>query len=151
MEGYVKNASSDWAYAMKRSVRPGGKIPIDELYEQYGKKYDMKPGEEFLKWLTDVKLKNQEKWKIVYDFTESKESKKEPGAREASYSTPPVHKKLEVSDVVNLSVRKAREEVPKIMDPKLLSYALSEARQLSNKDVLCRILQKRIKDLSLSR
>jgi hypothetical protein len=151
MEGYVKNASSEWAYAMKRAVRPGGKIPVDELYEQYGKKYDMKPGEEFLKWLTDVKLKNQEKWKIVYDFTEKEEPKKDPGQREASYSTPLVHKKLEVSDVVNLSVRKAREEVPKIMDPKLLSYALSEARQLSNKDVLCRILQKRIKDLSISR
>jgi len=160
MEGYVKNVSRDWAYAMKRSVKPGGEIPLDELFDQYGKKYDMSPDEGFVEWLTNVKLKDRDNWKIVYDFKEKskvKEStiihnKQEPvSSHTASYSTPMVVKKLQVEDVVNLSVRKAREEVPNIMDLNLLKYALKEAKQLSDKDSLCRILYKRIQELQMSR
>ena len=160
MEGYVKNVSKDWAYAMKRAVRPGGEIPLGELFDQYGKKYDMLPDEGFIEWLTNVKLKDRDNWKIVYDFKEKSKTKEpviEPIKQEpksshtASYSTPMVTKKLQVEDVVNLSVRKAREEIPNIMDLNLLKYALKEAKQLSDKDSLCRILYKRVQELQMSR
>lgn len=161
MEGYVKNVSRNWAYAMKRSVRPGGEIPLTELFEQYGKVHGMQPNEEFIDWLTNVKLKDKENWKIVYDFKQNSESKEsiakttveevQESKDKPDYTTPMVKQKLEVADIVNLSVRKAREALPNIMDLNLLKYSLSEAKQLSDKDSLCRILHKRIQELQMSR
>ena len=155
MEGYVKNISAEWAYAMKRSIRPGGEIPLGELFEQYGKKYDMEPDDKFVDWLQTIKLKNADRWKIVYDFKEEhvtknipvKEQVKEPN----SHTTPMVGKKMQVEDIVNLTVRKAREELPKINDLGLLKFSLSEARQLTGKDSLCRLLHKRVGELQLAR
>ena len=159
MEGYLKNTSSEWAYAMKRSIRPGGEVPLAELYEQYGVQYDMKPGEEFLTWLQTVKLKNSDKWKIVYDFnkTAEKVENAEPKTSEVQVKsnsqlvTPMVAKKIQVEDIVNLSVRKAREVLPKITDAGLLKFSLNEARQMTDKDSLCRLLNKRIQELQISR
>lgn len=159
MEGYVKNVSSDWSYIMKRSVRPGGEIPIKELYEQYGKKYELSPDKEFIDWLLKVKLKNKNKWKIVYDFknnddsvkTEVEEIKSKPQHKSSDSVTPMVSNKMQVEDIVNLTVRKAREVLKNINDLKLLKYSLAEARQLSNKDSLCREIDKRIKQLYISR
>ena len=67
--------------------------------------------------------------------------------------TPPplVKKELEVSDIVGMSVRKAREDLKKITNIKLLKYAHGEARQLSNKDTLCIMLRRRIQELELTR
>ena len=48
MEGFVKNITTEWQYAMKRSVRPGGEIPLKELFEQYGKKHNITPNEDFI-------------------------------------------------------------------------------------------------------
>lgn len=158
MEGYVKNISSDWAYAMKRSVKPGGEIPLTELFEQYGKKYDMKPDDDFIDWLYNVKLKNSNRWKIVYDFSNKKNKadfntdREDPaGSSDKSHVSPIVSKKMGVDDVVNLSVRKAREVLPKINDLTLLKYSLAEANQLSDKDSLCKVLRKRIKELQIAR
>jgi len=155
MEGYIKNVSAEWAYAMKRSVRPGGEIPLRELFEQYGVKYDMEPNDDFVDWLQSIKLKNSDRWKIVYDFGEGhvvkniplREQVKEP----SSHTTPMVSKKLQVEDLVNLTVRKAREILPKINDLGLLKFSLSEARQLTGKDSLCRLLHKRVSELQISR
>lgn len=161
MKSYVKNRKSDWAYAMKRSVRPGGEIPLDELYEQYGVKHSIKPGEPFIQWLRDVKLKNKDDWEIVYEFDEDNI---DPKSNSVLTSTEPkesvvnddvthksVIKKLSVDDVALLSVRKAREVLPKVTDVKLLQYALTEAKQLQDKDSLCRLLDRRIKELGVSR
>ena len=155
MEGYVKNISAEWAYAMKRSIRPGGEIPLGELFEQYGKKYDMEPDDKFVDWLQTIKLKNADRWKIVYDFKEEhvtknipvKEQVKEP----SSHTTPMVGKKMQVEDIVTLTVRKAREVLPKVNDLGLLKFSLSEARQLTGKDSLCRLLHKRVGELQLAR
>ena len=54
---------------------------------------------------------------------------------------------LTYEDVAGYSVRKAREEVPKIKDVKLLKYALNVANQRPNKETLCRILRKRIEEM----
>jgi hypothetical protein len=155
MNGYVKNISPEWVYAMKRAIRPGGEVPLDELYEQYGKKYNMEPDDEFINWLTNVKLKNVNKWKIVFDTNAKSEAveKEKEGNKKTSNSsvTPMVSKGMQVEDIVNLTVRKAREELPKITDLNLLKYSLQEANQLSNKDSLCRIIRKRIKELQISR
>lgn len=162
MKSYVKNRKSDWAYAMKRSVRPGGEIPLDELYEQYGVKHSIKPGEPFIQWLRDVKLKNKDDWEIVYEFdednTDSKSNSvltstepKETVVNDDDVTHKSVIKKLSVDDVALLSVRKAREVLPKVTDVKLLQYALTEAKQLQDKDSLCRLLDRRIKELGVSR
>ncbi len=159
MEGFVKNKSSEWAYAMKRSIRPGGEVPLKELYEQYGKKYDMDPGEEFVKWLKEIKLQNSDRWDIVFDFknsTTGSVTAQEPvkitsNSSDADFTSSVAIKQLQVEDVVNLTVRKARELLPRVMDLNLLKYALTEARQLSDKDSLCRLLQKRVKELQISR
>ena len=155
MNGYVKNISSEWSYAMKRSVRPGGEIPLDELYEQYGKKYDMEPDEDFIKWLTNVKLKNTDRWKVVFSLDGHEpidtDTKKAEIKDNSNVTTPLVSKGMKVEDVVNLTVRKARTILPKITDLNLLRYSLQEANQMAGKDSLTRMLRKRIKELQIAR
>ena len=156
MKGFVKNISTEWQYAMKRSVRPGGEIPLKELFEQYGKKYNIKPNNDFVEWLYNIKLRNKDKWSIVYDLkNKTKLSKEkliieEPSVVNTDKDTASV-KQLQIEDIVNLTVRKAREILPKIMDLNLLKYSLTEARQLSDKDSLCRLITKRVKELQISR
>lgn len=157
MNGYVMNISAMWMHVMKRSVAPGNKIPLDELYEQYGKKHGIKEGKEFVEWLEAVKLRDKLMWKIVYG-NELKEAAKKDAV--SDIQTPQVIEKmipaqainkLTVKEVVMLSVRQGREILPKITDLKLLKYAFQEANQLAGKDSLCNIIRKRIKDLELGR
>lgn len=157
MNGYVVNISTMHMHVMKRSVRPGQKIPLADLYKQYGKKHDIAEGEDFIGWLKAVKLKDTTKWGVVL-ADEVSEVKKDKVAEiedvpksVSDHVAPPVTVKMEVRDVVMLSVRKAREVLPTITDLKLLKYAFQEANQLAGKDSLCNIMRKRIKDLELRR
>jgi hypothetical protein len=161
MKGYVQNVSKTWAHAMKRNVAPLGKISLEELYVQYGEKHDLARGKQFVNWLKSVKLQNRNNWKIELKDEEPKpkveKSKEEEPAppktqTEIDNSPSPVPtKELSVEDVVGLSVRKAREIVPKINDEKLLKYSLQEARPRPGKDSLCQILRKRLLDLQTFR
>ena len=158
MNGYVINTASMWMHAMKRAVAPGAQIPLDELYDQYGKKHELKKGKEFIEWLRNVKLRGNDNWDIVIEGKEVKNDKKEDKKYQAdnimerrldiSKIDP---KKMDISEVVSLSVRQAREVVPKIVDVKLLKYSLKEATPRSGKDSLCRILKKRITELEIQR
>ena len=161
MNGYVMNISTGWTHAMKRSIGPGAKVPLDELFEQYGAKHDLKEGQEFVEWLRSVKLRDSKKWKVVIEdeattATEevkvvNKEEVSVPAHRVEAGPSPLVKKQMEVADIVGLSVRKARETLPKVNDLKLLKYSLQEANQLAGKDSLCKIIRKRIKDLQIAR
>lgn len=157
MNGYVMNISTVWMHVMKRSVAPGNQIPLDELYIQYGKKHDIKEGNDFVEWLDKVKLKDKQMWKIVYG-----DNLEEPVEDVVSDVQIPQDNvtmdmvkqdiaKLTIQEVVGLSVRRGREVLPKITDLKLLKYAFQEANQLAGKDSLCNIIRKRIKDLELGR
>ncbi len=150
MEGYVINKAPMWMHAMKRSVSPGGKIPISELYDQYGKKHDLAEGDEFISWLKNVKLKNSDMWGVVLEDEAVVEEKVEIEEKRVDITTLKI-KDMSISDVVSLSVRQAREIIPKTTDVKLLKYALSEAKPRAAKDSLCRILMKRIKELEIQR
>lgn len=172
MNGYVQNAAPVWAHVMKRSVGPGGKVPLQELYEQYGKKHGIAEGDEFIGWLRSVKLKDSQRWRIVLEEGTSIPPKKKAKVEEAVeepqeqtitnvVATAPGEfpeelkektiKEMNVKDVVNLSVRKAREVLPKIRDLNLLKYAMQEANQRSGKDSLCILLRKRIKEIQIAR
>jgi len=156
MRGYVKNITPNWAYAMKRSVRPGGEIALQDLFEQYGKKHGMPPNEQFISWLKDVKLPDKTTWKIVYNEDLDKlevDIPVEPQTRSQGGSNVPpmVSKETTVDDITSLSVRKAREALPKITNLNLLRYALKEANQLTGKDSLCKLLHKRVRELQISR
>lgn len=170
MEGYVRNATPVYAHALKRAIAPNGMVPLDDLYAQYGKKHGLAEGEEFVNWLRNVKLKDRERWSIVYnEGTEKVEEfiNSEPVAevkKLPAKQTPDVIKikgkdgvisvapsDMSLADVVNLSVRQAREVIPKITNLKLLKYAIQEANQLANKDSLCIILRKRIKEIEVHR
>jgi len=70
MNGYVQNKTNIWAHAMKRSIGPNAKVPLDELYEQYGTKHNLKKGKEFVEWLRTVKLKDESKWMVIFDEKE---------------------------------------------------------------------------------
>ena len=154
MNGYVLNISTMWMHVMKRSVAPGKKIPLDELYEQYGKKHDIKEGADFIAWLKAVKLRDTQVWKVVC-VEELEETTKDvvSDVQVVEENKTPFQaiKKMTVQEVVALSVRQGREVLPKITDLKLLKYAFQEANQLAGKDSLCNVLRKRIKDLELGR
>lgn len=168
MKGYVMNSTNIYRHAMKRAIAPGGKVPLDELYEQYGKKHGIPEGEQFVEWLKNVKLTDRSIWNIVYkdepnnitdatvdetsaqkddDDTLEENTKKIKPVPIKEQVSPILAKDMDVSDVVGLSVRKAREKLDKINDLNLLKYALQEARQVAGKDTLCILLRKRIEEL----
>ena len=170
MEGYVRNASPMWRHAMKRSIGPGEEIPLDEIYEQYGIKHDIDEGESFVNWLRQVKLRDSDVWEIKYRGDQStdavvedpqpkevKPKKAEPKPKKAkvqdkkSNQSPFVKSKASAEDMSTMSVRQARDILPKFTDQKTLKYALNVASQLANKDTLCRMLRKRIIELELTR
>lgn len=166
-KGYVKNKTHLWAHTMKRSVGPGAKIPLSDLYDQYGAKHDLKADEEFVLWLRDVKLRDRNKWQIFMEdnkpfeeISEKKETKEEPEVQGSTVVktdksrgenvAPIVPTDMSIDEVVGLSVRAAREVIPKIHDIQLLKYAENVANQRTGKDSLRRILMKRIQELSIS-
>jgi len=154
MKGNVINTSSMWLHAMKRAVAPGGKIPLDELYDQYGKKHDLPKGDPFIAWLKDVKLRDNKNWKVILGEEKVEKNEKEVNvtAQTERVDTRNINpKKMEVGEVVGLSVRQAREILPKISDIKLLKYTLQEAAPRSGKDTLCQLLRKRIRELETVR
>ena len=167
MNGYLKNMTHLWAYTMKRAVGPGQTIPLSGLYAQYGARHNLAEGEEFIQWLRDVKLRDNNKWQIFTESDKPHESKVSPDVEskeeEVQGATvvkvdksrgenvaPPVVSDMQVDDVVELSVRKARDIVPTIQDVQLLKYAEKVASQRTGKDSLRRILMKRIEELSVS-
>lgn len=155
MNGYVRNKTPYWRHAMKRSVGPGHKIPLDELYEQYGLKHDLKEGQPFVDWLKTVKLKDSDIWEVVYK-KDKKVEVEEPVEKTESISQSPTAKKFTGSnvdpvDLVNMTVREARDNLAKVTDLKTLRYAHQEARQLANKDTLVRMMKKRIEELEIAR
>lgn len=157
MEGYVKNKSPLWRHAMKRSFGPGHTVELDEIYDQYGKKHDLKKGMQFVDWLRRVKLRDDSIWEIVYKSSkEQSKEEEQPKSEEENVKvgdnvSPMVKKGLTVDDITSLSVRKARERLPKINDLNLLKYAHKQANQLANKDTLTRMLKKRIQELEMFR
>jgi hypothetical protein len=169
MKGYVKNMTHLWSHTMKRQVGPGAKIPLDELYEQYGKRHNLKKGNEFINWLKEVKLRDANRWRIFNEDdkpfeevslgTKLKEEKEvtvqgsnvvKTDKSRGENVAPVVSTEMSIDEVVGLSVRAAREVIPKIMDIQLLKYAESTANQRTGKDSLRRILMKRIQELSIS-
>lgn len=172
LDGYVINITKVWINAMKRSIGPGAKVPLKELYEQYGKKHGIAKGTEFVEWLKNVKLKDSEKWKIVVideasevtktitgdnnqaleEKTGTESQQTQLNFKQASTNVAPmVQSKMTVADLVGMSVRQARTILPDIRDLNLLKYALQEANQLTGKDSLCLIIRKRIKEMQLAR
>jgi len=155
MKGYIKNKSNVWRHALKRSIGPGAKVSLDELYEQYGKKHDLSENKEFVDWLRNVKLRDADVWEIVFEDEVKNDSKIEDGSQididSPDLTSPFVKKELDVKDIVYMPVRKARQELNKITDIKLLKYAYREANQLAHKETLCRMLRKRIQELELTR
>ena len=166
MKGYVKNMTHLWAHTMKRTVGPGQTIPLKDLFEQYGKRHDLEEGETFVRWLQEVKLRDQNKWQIFDEdgkpYAGSKVVKEihkdtvqgsnvvKTDKSRGDNVTPVVPTEMSVDDVVELSVRKAREVIPRIQDIQLLKYAEKQAHQRTGKDSLRRILMKRIQELSIS-
>lgn len=165
MNGYVMNISKTWVNAMKRAVGPGAKIPLDELYIQYGKKHGLSEGVEFVEWLKNVKLKDHERWSIVLDSSTSKDEKTIEESLDGLQETktenninlkptnvaPMVQQKMNVADLVGLSFRQAKAIMPDIKDLNLLKYALQEANQMTGKDSLCILIRKRIKEIQIAR
>ena len=158
MKGYVMNKSNIWTHAMKRAVGPGAKIDLDELFEQYGVKHSLGEGEEFITWLRNIKLKDRDKWAIVVEdgipeVPEVKDvsEKQEIKEKKSTLTVPPVAVDMTIEDIVDLSVRKAREALPRVTDLKLLKYAFQEANQLAGKDSLCKVIRKRITELKIAR
>jgi len=177
MKGYVKNISHLWIHAMKRAIGPGAQIPLAELYEQYGKKYNIKAGDEFIHWLQEIKLRDRNKWQIVdedgnpYKLGLNKEKDNISDLQDDEVQdqvevisedntsvnksrgenvVPIVPKELSIDDIAGLSIKKAKEMLPKITDVVLLKYALSQANQMAGKDSLCRLIRKRIQELEVS-
>ncbi len=159
MEGYVLNKSPMWRHAMKRSVGPGHKIQLDELFEQYGEKHGLENGQPFVNWLRQIKLRDTAVWEVVYGEgadNETVEVVDKPSGKAVNdpnnvLTSPIIKKDLEVSDITSMSVRKARSDLKKITDVKLLKYALNAVKQMSNKDTLFRMLRKRVSELEITR
>lgn len=152
MKGHVLNKSAMWMHAMKRAVAPGGKIPLTELYDQYGKKHELAKGKEFISWLKTVKLRDEDNWQVVSGKDVVEPEVEDTTLKEVKVDITKINPKdMSIEEVVSLSVRKARDIIPKVTDLKLLKYSMSEANPRPGKDSLCRILRKRITELETQR
>jgi len=161
MDGYIKNKTGMWRHALKRNIGPGQTVSLDDVYEQYGQKHEIEKGSPFVKWLRSVKLSDNQVWEIVYNEEKTKspeankikavKEKKADDSQEPAMAVSFTKKETEVDDVVNWSVRQARDELKKFTDLKTLKYSLLQANQLANKDTLCIMLRKRISELEMSR
>ncbi len=155
MNGYLINKGPMWLHAMKRAIGPGAKVPLTELYDQYGPKHELEKGQEFIEWLKNVKLKGSTNWHV--EVTQEAEATKVQEEKPAEIEERRIDitkvnpKEMDIAEVVNLSVRQAREIIPKVVDLKLMKYALSEANPRPGKESLCRILRKRIRELETTR
>jgi len=150
MDGYIKSKKTSWVHIFKMSVRPGGTIPLADLYNLYGKRYNIEE-KDFVTWLKDVKLKGSiDDWLIIEE-TLTDTLKEIPNVSEEKEKslTVPINK-MTIHDLMDLPVRKAREVIPGIMDIKLLKFALRELKPLPNKESICRIIDKRIMELSIN-
>jgi hypothetical protein len=150
MDGYIKSKKTSWVHIFKMSVRPGGTIPLADLYNLYGKRYNIAE-KDFVTWLKDVKLKGSiDDWLIIEE-TLTDTLKEIPNVSEEKEKslTVPINK-MTIHDLMDLPVRKAREVIPGIMDIKLLKFALRELKPLPNKESICRIIDKRIMELSIN-
>ena len=145
--GYLKNKHHLGGHIMKRYVAPQGQIPLEELYQQYGAKHGFSRDESFLTWLREVKLKDTERWVIVEDKEDFSDLLKEKEELEAEGVLDKRPADMQISEIADLSVRKAREALPLISDQRIIKYALREASQRPNKDSLCNLLRKRLLEL----
>ncbi|MBV5346631.1 hypothetical protein JZU46_00140 [bacterium] len=153
MEGYIKSKKTSWIHIFKMSVRPGGKIPLQDLYDQYGAKNNLEEAD-FVTWLKEVKLSGRlDDWQIVEEDStyESTVTIKEKSETEFTTNTKGevVARKMSIEDIIALPVRRARELIPTIMDEKLLKYALQSAKPKAGKESLCRILEKRLSEMRI--
>jgi len=160
MKGYVRNISPVWRHALKRNIGPGEKVSLEELYKQYGEKHGIRKGRQFIEWLKTVKLRDSTVFEVVFKEdpvveqpiteTESEEADSVQDAKDEvknNYVSPLMKAETKIEDIVNLSVREARDRLKKMTDVKSLKYALNIANQTANKDSLCILLRKRIKEL----
>lgn len=157
MKGYIVNTTPVWLHALKRAIGPGGKVTLSELYEQYGVKHSLNEGQEFIEWLSNVKLRDRNKWQIITEDDvvetpkETKNSKSKAATPAGTNVAPMVGDSMSVNDIIELSVRQARETLPKVKDLKLLRYSLQEANQRAGKDSLCKLIRNRIKEIQIAR
>lgn len=158
MNGYVRNKTPYWRHAMKRSIGPGHKIPLDELYEQYGEKHDIEEGQTFVDWLKTVKLKDSDVWEVVFKDNKKQIVQEEELQVQTTSSSDTSQRSsrftgsnVDPVELVNMTVREARDNLPKVTDLKTLKHAHQEARQLANKDTLTRMMKKRITELEIAR
>jgi len=154
MEGYIKSKKTSWVHIFKMSIRPGGEVPLQELYDMYGKKHNIEE-KDFVTWLKNVKLKGKlDQWQIVEQDSDYVAEVVAPKSEDVKYETNTkgdvVARKMTIEDVIALPVRKARDIIPTIMDEKLLKYSLQAAKPKPGKESLCRILEKRIGELRLT-
>lgn len=150
MDGYIKSKKTSWIHIFKMSVRPGGVVPLSDLYNLYGKKHNIEE-KDFVKWLKEVKLRGSvDDWLIVEETLSDvpKEVNNITESKDDSLNVPV--NKMSIHDIMGLSVRKAREIIPGVMDVKLLKFALRELKPLPNKESLCRIIDKRIMELNIN-
>lgn len=145
--GYIRNKSNLGTHVMKRYISPNGRIPLEELYQEYGVKHGLERDEQFIEWLFEIKLRNRNKWEVVLEEIPEKKRELSRGTEEGNEIVEKPPNKLAVEEITELSVRKAREVIPTITDIKLLKYAFRDASQRPNKKVLCDIIKTRINDI----
>jgi len=128
MNGYVKNKTPYWRHAMKRSVGPGQQIPLDELFEQYGKKYEIQPGKPFVDWLCNVKLRDLSIWEVSYEESQNQTPEVEQVVKQVSEQVAEETVKKEVKPVKK-ERRSRQKDIQKEMD------IPSQVRPFTKKDM----------------
>ena len=67
MNGYVQNLTPVYKYAFKMHIAPNQKVPLDDLYANYGVRHGIEEGLEFAEWIRNVKVKDQKTWAVVFE------------------------------------------------------------------------------------
>jgi hypothetical protein len=145
VKGCVVNNSGRYKHIFKRTVRPGEKVQLKDLYKTYKNKCDCEFNYEFIAWLKENKIPEEGGWDL--EFETAFDNKVRVTGRVVCVDDIPVkvQKGLTADDIANLKVKDAPKVVLQTIDsiPKL-RRALTKAKRKKGKNFLIKYLKERI-------
>ena len=158
INGYVINRSPRSKYIFKRSVTPGAKIPIKDLYDSYKKKYRGKLDLDFVEWLKENKIPKTGEWEVLVRSVEKEndpteeildlEISKKEKSLETSFLNLAAPDKLTATEIAGLKHKdNPRKVIQQVTSVHKLRRALSLCRNTSGKAILMKYIKRRIDQL----
>ena len=158
IKGYVVNNLGRGKHIFKRSVSPGMKVPLEQLYEMYSNVYGGDFDTDFLEWLEKNKVPSGSGFDIVVEkIKESVNAKELPNqVEEPSVLQPevketklPIPSRMTSRQIADLKIKdRPKFVLQQIMSVHKLRRALTLCKGRPGKETLIKYIRERMTELS---